>query len=295
MIITPLENGQRDVILIDTGENDADRIQDELTANGFSLQDQPITRFIITHYDHDHFGAASAIVPLSEVVYDHGDNIKRTFRTSYLTLVNNPAVDRREMTLDYHETFSGGVEMECVAVNQATDFDPNHAPSHPDQDNPNSIATIISFDGFDYFSGGDLTFVPERSLASGIGNIDVYHVNHHGSRATSSHIDFVRRLDPEVSIVSNGTRHGHPTATVAERLLNEIHSNFYQTNVNPDPRAHHPHAKFVADDTHHEDSELEDAEGAQGTIKIVVDPVDDKYYVIMPGLPLAEATFDIEQ
>ncbi len=77
------------------------------------------------------------------------------------------------------------------------------------------------------------------------------------------------------------------------RLLN-LGSKFYQTNVNPDNRAHRPNKKFVADDTFHEDSELENLEGARGTITIVVDQKADKYYVIMPGLPLNEGTFDIE-
>jgi beta-lactamase superfamily II metal-dependent hydrolase len=114
------------------------------------------------------------------------------------------------MTLDYQEDFSGGVSVECVAVNNATDFHPTRSPS-VSKDNPNSIAFIITFDGFDYFTDGDLTKSPENSLATGIKNCDVYHVDHHGSRATSSVLAFVQKLDPEVSIASNGTRYGHPT------------------------------------------------------------------------------------
>ena len=98
-----------------------------------------------------------------------------------------------------------------------------------------------------------------------------------------------------MSVVSNGTRHGHPTSDVAKRLINKIDSKFYQTNFNPDDRAHKPPEKFVADDTFHEDSEDEELEGAAGTIRIVVDPVTDKYYVLMPGLPLGEGTFNIEK
>ena len=295
LIISPSEDGNRDVILIDTGENDSDRIVEQLVKNGFSPSDKPITRFIITHYDGDHLGAAAEIIPLSQVIYDHGDNIKNSYKNWYTALVIQPNVDRREMTLAYHETFAGGVELECVAVNKATDFDPNEDPSPPDKDNPNSIALLVSFDGFDYFTGGDLTLAPEKSLATGIRNVDVYHVNHHGSSTTSSDLDFVKKLDPEVSIVSNGTRHGHPTHTVAQRLISELNSIFLQTNVNPDPRAHNPPAKYVGDDTFHEDSELENAEGATGTITIVVDPETDKYYVVMAGLPLSEGTFEIEK
>ena len=92
----------------------------------------------------------------------------------------------------------------------------------------------------------------------------------------------------------SGRDNGHPTHDVAQRLHN-VGSRFYQTNVNPDDRAHHPPEKYVADDSFNEDGEDEDAEGAIGTITIVVDPAVDKYYVVMPGLPLDEATFAIEQ
>jgi hypothetical protein len=42
-------------------------------------------------------------------------------------------------------------------------------------------------------------------------------------------------------------------------------------------------------------STLENTEGAIGTIKVIVDPLTDKYYVLMPGLPLSDGTFPIER
>jgi len=103
---------------------------------------------------------------------------------------------------------------------------------------------------------------------------------------------FVEALDPEVSVVSNRTEYGHPTHGVAQRLI-DLGSQFYQTNVNPNDRAHHPLAKYVGDNTFNEDDEDEDAEGALGTIAIVVDPEVDKYYVVVFGLPLDEATLGL--
>ncbi|GMU84046.1 MAG: hypothetical protein AMXMBFR47_39160 [Planctomycetota bacterium] len=294
LIICPEEDGQRDILLIDTGEDDSDRIFGVLAAYDVASLGKPITRFFITHYDFDHFGDADEIIPLSQVVYDHGDNIKKSHKRKYQRLVSQPGVDRRLMTLDYLETFSGGVTVDCVAVNQATDCDPSIAASPPDEDNPNSIALIISWRGFDYFTGGDLTFKPETSLANCIRNCDVYHVNHHGSRATSSDLDFVKKLDPEVSIASNGARHGHPSADVANRLITDVHSAFFQTNCNLDSRAHHPDPRFVGDDSFHEDDELEDAEGATGTITVVVDGAAGNYYIVMPGLNINDGTFPIE-
>ncbi|HKQ49477.1 MAG TPA: MBL fold metallo-hydrolase [Phycisphaerae bacterium] len=293
LIICPEQNGQRDVILIDTGEDDSQRIKDEMARNGIALTGRPITRFVITHYDRDHCGDAEPLMPLAQAVYDHGDNIKAGLKQKYQNMTSQPGVDRRLMTLSYQEDFSGGVSVECVAVNQATDCDPTTEPSAPEEDNPNSIALIVSYLDFDYFTGGDLTKVPERSLANCVRNCDVYHANHHGSEATSSVLEFIQKLDPEVSVASNGTSHGHPNAKVAKRLIEQVGSKFFQTNLNTDTRAHQPaDLKFVADDTFREDDEEEDLEGAAGTIRIVV--TADEYYVIMPGLDLVEGTFVLE-
>jgi beta-lactamase superfamily II metal-dependent hydrolase len=290
LIFCPEEDGKRDVLLIDTGEDDGDRIKDILLNHGLNLSNKPITCFYATHYDKDHIGDSPELIPLASRVYDHGNN---NIKWYYRKAVQKPEVDRRLMSLAYNETFSGGVTVECVAVNRATDFNKNIKPSKK-KENPNSIALIISYDDFDYFTGGDLTFVSEKSLAEGIRNCDVYHVNHHGSRATSSDEGFVIKLDPEVSVVSNGTKYGHPTSDVAKRLINKVGSKFYQTNFNDDSKAHKPDFKYIADDTYYEDEELEDLEGATGNITIVVDSESDKYYVVMKGLPLNEAVFNIE-
>ncbi|MEO0554473.1 MAG: hypothetical protein AAF149_14805 [Bacteroidota bacterium] len=291
LIICPEnEDGEQDVILIDTGENDADRIKNELVSNGISLIGHPITRFYISHYDFDHMGAYEDVLPLSKVIYDHGNN---NIKDYYYESIKKRGNDRQLMTLDYEEEFTGGVKIECIAVNQSTDFDPDEEPSY-DGDNENSIALIVSYDGFEYFTAGDLTFSAEKSLAEGIRNCDVYHVNHHGSSTTSSQLDFVTKLDPEVSIASNGKKYGHPRKSVVQRLVG-LGSKFYQTNVTRHSKGNQPDPKYVADDTYHDKSWKEDNEGARGTIRVVVDGNADKYYVLMPDLPIDEATFSIEK
>lgn len=284
LIICPEENGIRDVLLIDTGVNDGDRICQELKNNGFVLANQPITRFYNSHYDQDHMGDVSGVSHLIKVAYDTGE---KDVTYGYKKALKN--IDRRTMSLSYEETFSGGVNIECVAVNNATIFNPNQ-PAHKKKNN-NSIALIISYNGFDYFTGGDLTFSSEKQLAKGIKNCDAYHVNHHGSSATSSCIEFIEKLDPEIAVVSNGTSHGHPTEVVAKRLTN-YGCKFYQTNVNPKAKANHPPNKYIGDTTYLT-SKAENKEGATGSIRIVVD--NTNYYVIMPNLPLDEGVFPIEK
>jgi beta-lactamase superfamily II metal-dependent hydrolase len=289
LIVCPEENGERDVILIDCAMgNDVNRIRESIASFGVDLNTQPVTVFVVSHYDSDHTGGIKEIVPLCQTIYDPGP-AQQTLR--YRSALKDRESDRDTMTLTYFEQFSGGVTMECVAVNNATDNEPFLAPAK--DKNQNSVALIISFNGFDYFTAGDLTFQPERSLATSIRNCDVYHVNHHGSSTSSSDLSFVLQLDPEVSVVSNGTQYGHPNTEVGERLTNEVGSLFVQTNVNPAGNSYPNDPKYVADDTILT-SRQENKEGATGSIRIIVDPIVDKYYVVMPGLDLTEATFPIE-
>ena len=291
LIICPAdENGDQDLLLIDTGEpDDFERIRSVILAYGFSIWDRPITRFYTSHFDRDHVGDVDAAFPLTKVVYDHGDN---GMSSLYKKALKDPELIRRLMTLNYEEEFTGGVKVECVASNYQTDFDGAGDTVFPHKDkNENSIALIVSYGDFEYFTAGDLTKNPERRLATGISDVDVYHVNHHGSNNTSSTVEFVTKLSPEVSIASNGTKHGHPNETVANRLIG-VGSRFYQTNYNDDDRAHRPDLKYVADDSNK--TQGKNAEQPAGNITVVVDTVIGDYYVVMPDLPLEEATFPIE-
>jgi len=227
-------------------------------------------------------GDIKKISHLIKVAYDTGP---KNMPSKYKNAMEN--VDRRLIDLNYEESFSGGVKIECVAVNQATDFDPNTPPSK--DKNTNSMALIISYNGFDYFTAGDLTLKPEKSLAKGIRDCDAYHVNHHGSSVTSSELSFIQKLSPEISVVSNGRSYGHPTPIVAERLINNG-SKFYQTNINP--KAYNPESKFIGD-IDYINNRKENKEGAKGSIRLVIDK--NNYYVIMPLLNLNEATFKIEK
>ncbi len=110
----------------------------------------------------------------------------------------------------------------------------------PPSENDYSIGAVISLGSFDEWIGGDLdgqfynssfgyTYHDiELSAAPEVGDVDVYHVNHHGSDH-SNNATFVGQLDPEVSIISvgDGNTYGHPRQTVMDRLL--ATSNVYMT------------------------------------------------------------------
>lgn len=91
-------------------------------------------------------------------------------------------------------------------------------------ENTASTAMIVEFNGFRYFTDGDLpggggdppyqTLDLETPLAPLVGPVDVMHVPHHGSN-TSSSDTLLDRLKPEAAVVSlgdnNDYHHPHPS------------------------------------------------------------------------------------
>lgn len=99
-------------------------------------------------------------------------------------------------------------------------------------DNSNSIALLVQYGRFRYFTGGDLTGGQrdgcqvgadtadvETGVGEIIGGVDVLRVNHHGS-CTSTNPAFVAALEPTVALISVGENnpYGHPAPRVLERL-----------------------------------------------------------------------------
>ena len=101
----------------------------------------------------------------------------------------------------------------------------------PRKENSYSIALLMSYFNFEYLIAGDLTKNVENKLKedTDLGDLDVYHVNHHGSD-TSSALNFLKRIKPEVAIISNGdnAKFNHPRNSVLERIKKV-------TDVNTDP------------------------------------------------------------
>lgn len=99
-------------------------------------------------------------------------------------------------------------------------------------DNSNSIALVVEYGGFRYFTSGDLTGGQQGDCQVGadtadvetlvgevVGPVDVLHVNHHGS-CTSTNEAFLTALEPSVALISVGENnaYGHPSAAVLGRL-----------------------------------------------------------------------------
>ena len=94
-----------------------------------------------------------------------------------------------------------------------------------DEENERSLALLVEFGGRSLFLGGDLTgggigtVDVEAAVAAVTGPVDVLHLNHHGSRTSSSQ-GFLQALQPRAVVVSVGTDNAfcHPEVSVIDRL-----------------------------------------------------------------------------
>lgn len=105
--------------------------------------------------------------------------------------------------------------------------------------NTRSVALLVEYGDFDYLTSGDTPGTREDDLAGALVDfsnapgdprhpgepflnpdtgVDVLHVNHHGSK-TSSTAAYLNALKPEVALISAGTQFSHPTQDAVDRLL----------------------------------------------------------------------------
>jgi hypothetical protein len=118
-----------------------------------------------------------------------------------------------------------------------------------------SVGILVRFGDFRYLVAGDLTGDPSQKVADVEGlitddaaNLDVYHVNHHGS-ATSSSLAFMQHIHPTVVIVSNGRSHNHPNRGVVQDRILSLNPPpaLYLTNFNRQVNAWNDDPDAIAD------------------------------------------------
>jgi hypothetical protein len=151
--------------------------------------------------------------------------LMRYFETAEAGGRRRAAVPGEALVLDHDLTF------EIVVANATTSagdtVDVHFAGRRQDcAANDLSVGVLVTFGDFRYFVAGDLTGdldeyvakVEDAIAPSLVSDVDVYHVSHHGAR-TSSILSFVAALDPTITIVSNGTVHGHPRIDVINNRI----------------------------------------------------------------------------
>ncbi len=133
----------------------------------------------------------------------------------------------RGMTLEVVTASSNGV------LDRLNAMYPTFLTENPASENDYSIGLKLTLGDFEMFTAGDLSgynlvrhFGPktqsyndiETRIAAQVGPVEVYRVNHHGSR-NSTNPCFAEVLRPAVSIISTGKNtYGHPDIDVYRRL-----------------------------------------------------------------------------
>ncbi|MCP4583585.1 MAG: T9SS type A sorting domain-containing protein [candidate division Zixibacteria bacterium] len=205
-----------------------------------SIEVDHLNWFIATHYHSDHIGCTSYLVQQGieiDSVYDRGwSYCTPTFETYY-----EPVVRDFRYTVEDGQIidFGDGVTCRIVSLNgngrlNEPFISENCPNSGPNDENDFSVVMVISYGHFDFYVGGDLAGMNTSSyrdietfIALEVGDVEVYQVNHHGSYS-SSNLNFLNIIDPEVSVISLGNNnYGHPHEETVQRLL--ATSEIYQT------------------------------------------------------------------
>ncbi|MBI3071877.1 MAG: MBL fold metallo-hydrolase [Deltaproteobacteria bacterium] len=230
------------IVAVDVGQGDATLVISPTGSVGVIDQGRPgsgakiqaaMTRLgattidwiLVTHYDSDHFAGALEI-PLPTIAYDRGEPAQGT--ATYQNYKTTMGSRRRTVSPGDVFDLGGGTALTVVAVGGRL-LDGGVVATSSTEENENSIGVVLSHGKFRMFQAGDLTGPTaqgetdvETALGLFVPDVDIYHVSHHGS-TTSSSDTFIRKLKPEVALISAGLDNSycHPAPSVLNRLSNE--------------------------------------------------------------------------
>jgi len=227
-------------MLIDAGNagNGTNIICPYLTSLGITK----LNYVVCSHYHADHLGGLDEVinslgVDNIDTVYDRGsDPIPDSTQgfKQYVTAAN--ATGRRFAIVLGQVLDLGGVTMKCVATDGEV-INYGVVTGATSSENDLSIGWRLSYNSFQYFTGGDLGGEAseyadsETPLASQVGDVDAMKINHHGSRYSTNQT-FLDSLRPEMAVIPVGNRNTyyHPTQEVLDRLA-AANCFIYQTEL----------------------------------------------------------------
>lgn len=181
----------------------------------------------LSHFHEDHLGGLDEVLsalPLT-TAYDRGD-LNRPSNTGVNNYLTAAGSRRQQVALGAVYQLGGGATITVLAydgnVVGGAFVDPT---SSAQEENSRSVALRLDYGQFSMWLGGDLTGGAsstadvESPATLACGDVDVYKLNHHGSN-TSTSLNLISRLSPELAVVSCGAGNtfGHPTSTVVNRL-----------------------------------------------------------------------------
>ena len=205
-------------ILVDTGSEDNYRVTNQMIPYFKSIGLTKIDYLVTSHGDEDHLGSASLLINNFKV-----DNI----------ILNKGSASELEKDLvklakEKNIHYSNEINDIKVGNRKIYFLDTNNF----DNENDNSNIMYFKYKNYSFLFMGDASFKVEDNLLNkyNISNISFLKVGHHGSN-TSSNYDFIKSINPKVSLISVGVNnsYGHPNKEV---LINLSKSKIYRTDLN---------------------------------------------------------------
>ena len=233
-------------MLIDAGDTTKGKaVVDALKRNNI----QQLDYFIATHQHPDHIGGSAEVFKAVKVlnVIDNGEKpsvpSSPTSPSKTTSSKQAPSAKKQAPSLtkfydDYKAAVSasnahyetakpgtkydlgGGVLITVLAPSEPF-FTKDQMKTGGNEPNANSIVVRLDYGKFSMLLAGDAEEQTEHRLLTKDLDLEarVLKIGHHGSKYASS-ADFLKRVKPEIAIVSCGAwnRYGHPSQAVLDRL-----------------------------------------------------------------------------
>ena len=204
MTIKMLDVGSGESILI---EHAGERILID-TGDPSDMEFPPINALILTHPHADHIGNAARLINAGvDAVYDNGQVKATRHYLNYLRACKDTETPHYRLKAGDRITI-GDAYLECLS---------------PDlyyrSINNNSLVLKLVYGEFTMLFTGDIEAEAEEYLYQNAAvRAKVLKAAHHGSR-TSSTLDFVKAVNPEVVLISAGDKYGHPHKITLENYI----------------------------------------------------------------------------